>query len=68
MMGFQHSAMPGLSEHDLIRIAHLVKSLLQQEISGQVKTKVDDATESLQTQLDELSDTKFVLDDMRNQL
>ena len=63
--------MPGLSEHDLPRIAHLVKSLLQQEISEQVRTKVDDATKSLQTQLDdtksELSDTKSALDDMRNQ-
>ena len=61
--------MPGLSEHDLLRIAHFVKSLLQQEISEQVKMKVDDATKLLQTQLDdtksELSDTKF--DDMRNQ-
>lgn len=71
MMGFQHPAVPGLSEHDLLMIAHLVKSLLQQEISEQVKTKVDDATKSLQTQLDdtksELSDTKSALDDMRNQ-
>ena len=49
MMAYQQSSMPGLSEHDLIRIAQLVKSMLQQEISEQVQTKVDEATKFLQT-------------------
>ena len=48
MMAYQQPAMPGLSEHDLIRIAQLVNSMLQQEISEQVQTKVDEATKSLQ--------------------
>ena len=70
MMAYQQPAMPGLSEHDLIRIAQLVKSMLQQEISEQVQTKVDEATKSLQTELiltkSELEQIKFDLSDLRN--
>ena len=68
MMAYQQPAMPGLSEHDLIRIAQLVKSMLQQEISEQVQTKVDEATKSLQTELiltkSELEQTKSDLSDL----
>ena len=70
MMAYQQPAMPGLSEHDLIRIAQLVKSMLQQEISEQVQTKVDEATKSLQIELiltkSELEQTKSDLSVLRN--
>ena len=49
MMAYQQPAISGLTKHDLIRIAQLVKSMLQQEISEQMQTKVDEATKSLQT-------------------
>ena len=53
MMGFQPAATPaatpGLSKQDLLEIAQMVKSMLQDEISEQVKLKVAAATKSLQT-------------------
>ena len=69
MMGFQPAATPGLSKQDLLEIAQMVKSMLQDEISEQVKLKVAAATKSLQTELNttktELNNTKDALVNMK---
>ena len=44
-------AMLGLSKHDILETATLVKSMLQEEISIQVQQKVDKATQSLKSEL-----------------
>ena len=72
MMGYQPTTLP-ISDHDLFKIAKLVseqvKAMLQDEISEQVKLKVEDATKSLKTELDatktELSNAKSVLENMQ---
>lgn len=51
---FQQPVMPALSEHDITRIAHAVKSMLNDEISQLVQAKVSSATASLRTELDDL--------------
>ena len=49
-------AMPGLSEQDVIRIAAMMKQMLQQEITQLVDLKVNSATESLKSELKEVQD------------
>ena len=75
MMGHQPTTLP-ISDHDLFKIAKLVseqvKAMLQDEISEQVKLKVEDATKSLKTELDatktELSNTKSALETCKHTL
>ena len=43
--------MPGLSEQDVIRVASMVKQMLHQEIDQIVQIKVDNATQSLTSEL-----------------
>ena len=67
-----HSAgpQPAVTELDLIKIATIVKSMLQQEISDQVQQKVDDVTKSLKTELtrvnNELVKTQSDLSELRS--
>ena len=69
VMGFQPAATPGLSKQGLFEIAQMVKAMLHDEISEQVKLKVDAATKSLQTELNttkaELNNTKDALVNMK---
>lgn len=46
--------MPALSDQDIARIAHAVKSMLHDEISQLVQAKVTSATASLRAKLDDL--------------
>ena len=68
MMGYQPAAAP-ISEFDLIKIAKLVKSMLRDEITEQVKLKVEDETKSLKAELNatktHLYNTKAELESMR---
>ena len=65
MVGFSSATPgPGLSEFDIIRIAQLVKSMLQQEISDQVQSKVSEVSESLKS---ELVSTKSDLESLKEQ-
>lgn len=71
MMSFQ-PAPPGLSELDVMRVAQLVKTLLQQEISEQVQIKVTEATQTLVTELaaakSDIADLQKQCSDLRNEL
>ena len=49
-------AMPGLSEQDVMRIAAMMKQMLQQEITQLVDLKVNSATEFLKSELKEVQD------------
>ena len=68
MMGYQPAA-ASISEFDMIKIAKLVKSMLRDEISEQVKLKVEDETKSLKAELNatktHLYNTKAELESMR---
>ena len=69
MSGHSSGVMSTVTEYDLIKVAQIVKSMLQQEISDQVQKQVDDATKSLKTELThaktELEQTKSDLSDLR---
>ena len=54
LLQIQQPVMSALSEQDIARIAHAVKSMLINEISQLVQAKVNSATATLQSELDDL--------------
>ena len=59
-------SMPGLSNQDVIRIASLIKQMLQQEIDQIVTVKVDAATASLRSQLNDVQNRcKFLEEEVK---
>ena len=57
--------MPGLTEQDLVRVAHLVKSILHEEIDLIVEARVNSATEPLKR---ELADMKAKYDKLQDEV
>ena len=58
--------MPGLSDQDVIRIASLIKQMLQQEIDQIVTIKVDAATATLRSQLNDVQNRcKFLEEEVK---
>ena len=55
--------MPGLSDQDVIRIASLIKQMLQQEIDQIVTIKVDAATATLRSQLNDVQNRCKLLEE-----